>query len=101
MPCAAACDQRLLKKAFSAVPIADSHAPKLVLMIGATLLLTMYCADRSTPSVGGVGFEVTYLMVAPLATAPDHSTSRSASLSSKPPRSPGSVPFTITWGGFE
>ena len=59
-----------------------SHEPKLVLITAARLLLTMYCADRSTPSVVNVDFEITNLIVAFFATAPDHSTSRSASTSS-------------------
>ena len=42
----------------------------------------MYCAERFTPSLAFVDFETTILIVAFLATAPDHSTSRSASVSS-------------------
>src|SRR5690242_8660047 len=54
IPCAAACDQRAFQKAFSAAGNAASQAPKLVLITGATLLLTMNCAERSTPSVANV-----------------------------------------------
>src|ERR1035438_2339761 len=39
----------------------------------------MYCAERSTPSLMAVVFDTTRLTVAPGATAPAHSTSRSAS----------------------
>ena len=97
IPCAAACCQRLLKKLFSLVPMADSQAPKLVLITGATLLLTMYCADRSTPSVVFVDLVTTNLIVAFFATAPDHSRSSSASPSSPESTTPGAVPlWTVT-----
>ena len=81
---------------FSVEPIDDSHWPKLVLITSVRLLLTMYCAERSTPSVLPVDAETTNLTLAPFATPPDHSQSRSASPSSSDPRSPGSVPFTMT-----
>src|ERR1035438_195515 len=76
----------------------DSHWPKLVLITSARLLLTMYWADRSTPSVVLVDLEATNLTVAPGAVPPDHSASRSASPSSAAPRSPGFVPFTMIVG---
>jgi hypothetical protein len=74
---------------------AASHKPKLMLMTGARLWLTMYCADRSTPSLAFVDFDTTNLIVAFRATAPDHSTSRSASVSSPELKTPGSVPLTM------
>src|SRR5512147_2756544 len=77
-----------------------SHWPKLVLITGARLWLTMYWAERSTPSVEFVEAEVTNRIVAFFATAPAHSTSRSASPSSPAPRSPGSGPLTTIWGGL-
>src|SRR5947209_6422584 len=100
MPWAAACAHNELQKLFPVAPNAASHSPKLVLITLARLLFTMYCAERSTPSVEVVEAETTNSMVAFFATAPDHSTSRSASVSSFPPRSPGSVPFTRTTGSF-
>ena len=56
----------------------------------------MYWAARSMPSVAAVDLAMTNLTVAFFATAPDHSTSRSASPSWFAPRSPGSAPFTVT-----
>ena len=50
-------------------------------MIGAILSSTARTAARSTPEVASVGWAITRLIVAPFATAPDHSTSRSASVS--------------------
>ena len=50
--------------------------PKLVLMTAARFWLTMYWADRSTPSELAVEAEQTKVMLAFRATAPDHSTSR-------------------------
>ncbi len=100
MPSAAACCHRLLRKLFPEEPSAASHRPKLVLITGARLWLTMYCADRSTPSLEFVDFDTTNLMVALLATAPDHSTSRSASVSSFALQMPGSVPLTMIWGSL-
>src|ERR1035437_2064628 len=76
--------------------MAASQAPKLTLITAATLLLTMYWLERSTPSEALVLAETTNLMVAPLATPPDHSTSRAASISSPPPTIPGSLPLRIT-----
>ena len=58
----------------------------------------MYWAERSTPSVLPVDLEITNLMLAFRATAPAHSTSRSASPSSPAPRSPGSMPLTMNCG---
>ncbi len=49
------------------------------------------------PAVEAVEDEVTNFICAPLATAPDHSTSRSASVSSSVLVIPGSSPFTITF----
>ena len=67
-------------------------------MTGATLLFTMYISDSTTPSVALVLLETTNLIFAPFATAPDHSTSRSASPSSSSLTMPGSVPLTMTSG---
>src|SRR5664279_691520 len=78
--------------------MAASQAPKLTLTTGAKLLLTMYWLERSTPSEALVLAETTNLMVAPLATPPDHCTSRSASISSPEPIIPGSLPLRITCG---
>src|ERR1700694_634679 len=64
------------------------------------LLFTIYCAERATPSVDPVEADATYLMAAFFATAPDHSTSNSASISSSRVVKPGSVPLTITVGSF-
>src|SRR5947209_7724539 len=101
IPCDAACAHKAFQKALPVEVSALSHRLKLVLMTLAMLLLTMYCAERSTPSLPpGMEAETTNLMVAFLATAPDHSTSRSASVSSFPPRSPGSAPFTIITGSL-
>ena len=100
MPCAAACCHKLFRKLFPDVPSEASHNPKLVLITGARLWLTIYCAERSTPSLEFVDFETTNLMVAFLATAPDHSTSRSASVSSFEFQIPGSAPLTMTCGSF-
>src|ERR1035441_6489411 len=82
MPCAAACCQRLFQNRFPEVPMAASHKPKLELMTGARLWLTIYCAESSAPSVELVDAESTNWMEAFLATAPDHSTSNSASVCS-------------------
>src|SRR5258708_36460471 len=93
MPCAAAWVHKLFQNAFPVAPRLCSQRPKLVLMTGATLLFTMYWAERLTPSVVRVDFEITKSMVAFFATAPDHSTSRSASSSSLPFKSPGAFPL--------
>ena len=45
MPSAAACCHKLLIKLFPAAPCADSHSPKLSVITGARLLLTIYCAE--------------------------------------------------------
>jgi len=66
-------------------------------MIGAILSSTARTAARSTPEVASVGWAITRLIVAPLATAPDHSTSRSASVSALD-TSPGSGPSMMTLG---
>src|ERR1035437_3230888 len=58
----------------------------------------MYWVERSTPSEALVLAETTNLMAAPLATPPDHSTSRSASISSPLLTMPGSLPLRITCG---
>src|SRR5262244_1513073 len=92
MPCAAACCQRLLKNWFSCVPRSFSHCPKLTLMIGARLLSTINIADKSTPSLVRVEELTTTSMLAAGATAPDHSASRMASISS-PGTGPGSWPL--------
>src|ERR1035438_7676260 len=76
--------------------MAASQAPKLTLIAAARLLFTMYCVERSTPSEALVLAETTNLMAAPLATPPDHSTSRSASISSPALTIPGSLPLRIT-----
>ncbi len=81
--------------------MAASQAPKLTLITGARLLFTMYWVERSTPSEALVLAETTNLMAAPLATAPDHSTSRSASISSPELTIPGSRPLSITCGLLE
>src|SRR5277367_1596544 len=73
-----------------------SHPPKLSLMTGARLLLTMYTAARSIPAEASVDSAITKSMVAFGATAPDHSTSRSPSVSSE--LKPGSGPSRITLG---
>src|SRR4030081_2431110 len=80
--------------------MAASHAPKLTLITGAILLLTMYWFERSTPSLALVLLLTMNLMVAPFATAPLHCTSRSASISSPELMMPGSAPLRITWGGL-
>src|SRR5215470_14447759 len=97
IPSAAACCQRAFKNPFPAVPWPASHCPKLSLITGAMLLSTMNSAEASTPSTPSVcsDSETTSLIVAPGATAPDHSTSRSASPSS-PETKPGSAPFKTT-----
>ena len=59
----------------------------------------MYCAESVMPSELLVLAEVTNTMLAPLATAPAHSTSRSASVSS-PGITPGSLPLTRIVGLF-
>src|SRR4029077_6037988 len=100
MPCAAACCHRLLRKLFPEEPSHASQRTKLVLMTGARLWLTIYCAERSTPSLELVDFETTNLIVAFLATAPDHSTSRSASVSSPELKIPGSAPLTMICGSL-
>ena len=100
MPWLAAWDQRSLKKALPAAPRFLSHSVKLMLRIATAFWSTRYWAERSEPSVLEVLLEVTNWMVAFLATAPAHSTSRSASWSSAPPRSPGSVPLTMIAVGF-
>src|SRR6267143_1139731 len=51
-------------------------------MTPAKLCSTMYRAERSIPAEAGVEADTTNFTVAPRATAPDHSTSRSASPSS-------------------
>src|SRR6185503_18193175 len=48
MPSAAACAHRLFQKVFPVAPRLCSHKPKLVLMTGATLLFTAYCAESVT-----------------------------------------------------
>src|SRR3954470_1492685 len=93
IPSAAACVHRLFQKVLPVAPRLCSQRPKLVLITGATLLFTMYCAERLTPSVVRVDLEITNLIVAFFATAPDHSTSRSASSSSLPFKSPGAFPL--------
>src|SRR5579862_7383072 len=98
MPSTAACSQRLLRKVLPAEPSHASQRPKLVLMTGARFLSTIYCAERSTPSVVLVDLETTNLIVAFRAIAPDHSTSRSASVSSFSSNMPGSGPLRITCG---
>src|ERR1039458_10677830 len=77
-----------------------SQHPKLVLMTAARLWLTMYCAERSTPSELWVDAETTKSMVAWGATAPDHCTSRSASANSSAEIIPGSEPLTTIVGLF-
>ncbi len=57
----------------------------------------MYSAERSIPCDAGVDAETTKSTVAPGATAPDHSTSRSASPSSPIEVIPGSSPFKMTF----
>src|SRR5689334_8644055 len=42
IPCVAACAHNVPQKLFPAVPSADSHSPKLVLITLARLLFTMY-----------------------------------------------------------
>src|SRR5437660_10419475 len=79
IPCAAACCHKLFKNAFPEEPSEASHNPKLVLITAARLWFTMYCAERSTPSLEFVDFDTTNLMVACGATAPDHPTSSSPS----------------------
>src|SRR5277367_1897525 len=92
MPSAAAWLHILLYMAFPEVPRSSSQSPKLSLRIGARPVLEFvfvelgksmtYCAARSPPKWPAVDFEVTRSIVAFLATAPDHSTSRMASTSS-------------------
>src|SRR5215470_4591912 len=101
IPSAAACCQSAFKNEFPAAPCPASHCPKLSLMTGATLLSTINSAEASTPSTPSVcsDSDTTSFIVAPGATAPDHSTSRSASPSS-PETNPGSAPFKIITGSF-
>src|SRR6267378_8461536 len=98
IPCAAACSQRLLKKAFPADVNPASQAPKLRLITSAELLSITYSDDRSIPDDVSVSSDTTKSTFAPGATAPDHSTSKSASPSSFP--IPGSGPFNTTVGGL-
>src|SRR5580704_8872390 len=77
IPCAAACCHKLFRKAFPEEPSAASHNPKLVLITGARLWFTIYCAERSTPSLEFVDFETTNLIAALRATAPDRVVGRS------------------------
>src|SRR5271170_3003163 len=69
-------------------------------MMGAVLLSIMYAADDAAPSVVEVLAVVTNLIVAPLATAPDHSTSSVFSTLSSAEGIPGSVPLTMMVGAF-
>src|ERR1019366_9957853 len=78
--------------------MAASHKPKLELMTGARLWLTIYCAESSAPSVELVDAESTNWMEAFLATAPDHSTSNSASVCSLEETMPGFGPFSTIVG---
>ena len=100
IPWAAACSHSCLKNWFPAAPKPSSQSPKLSLITGARLLFTMYTAERSTPSVVSVDSETTRLIFAFLATAPDHSTSISASASSYALGIPGSVPSRVTCGSL-
>ena len=61
----------------------------------------MYCAERISPEVALVDLVITTLIVAFGATAPLHSTSRSASLSSEELMIPGSVPLMMNWGSLD
>src|SRR3979490_108785 len=94
IPCAAACSQRLPKKAFPADVKPASHSPKLRLITSAELLSITYSDERSIPDDVSVSSDTTKSNFAPGATAPDHSTSKSASPSSPP--IPGSAPFNTT-----
>ena len=99
IPCAAAWVHKVFQKLFPDTCSVNSHSPKLVLIIFARFVFTMNCAERATPSVAPV-CDITKSMVAFFAIAPDHSTSRSASVSSVPPRSPGSAPLWIKTGSL-
>src|SRR3984957_18510039 len=81
--------------------MAASQEPKLVLITGAKFLLTMYCAERSTPSLAVVDAETTKVTAALGATAPDHDTSSTASSSSSDEKIPGFGPLTSTVGLFD
>src|SRR6202035_843198 len=73
----------------------------LALMIGAKRLSTIYEIERRPPKVDAVETEVTSRTVAPGATAPDHSTSNSASTSGGLKyRTPGSTPLMSKIGSF-
>src|SRR5258707_9636448 len=78
--------------------MASSQLPKLRLITGARLWLTIYCAESVTPSVVLVEPETTRLTAAPFATAPDHSTSSMASPCSPVETIPGSGPFKTIVG---
>src|ERR1039458_9132172 len=78
--------------------MAPSHKPNRELMTGARLWLTIYCAESSAPSVELVDAESTNWMEAFLATAPDHSTSNSASVCSLEETMPGFCPFRTIVG---
>src|ERR1700674_1041828 len=102
MPSAAACSHKLFSNWFPVVPRAASQLPKLSLITAARLLSTMYRAERSMPSLAfDVGVSVTTSLIVALgATAPDHSTSRSASVSSPVETIPGAGPFSTTVGSI-
>src|SRR5271168_5433572 len=96
MPCAAACSAKLEIPAASSLVASPSQVPKLSLMTSAKLLSMMYNSDKSTPSVVMVDWETTSATHAVGATDPAQVVSKTASLSSSPPRSPGSGPFRMT-----
>src|ERR1700683_4818457 len=81
--------------------MSDSQEPKLVLMTGARFRLTIYCAERSTPSLAVVEAVTTRVTAALGATAPDHDTSSTASSSSSDEKIPGFGPLTSTVGLFK
>ena len=100
IPSAAACCQREFQNWVPEVPEEASHKPKLVVTIGATLLLTMYCAESVTPSLDAVDAETTNFTAALGAGTPAHSASRVASVCSPPLTTPGLEPFMMTVGLF-
>src|SRR5271156_6222484 len=73
--------------------------PVLVLVCVAFGKSITYSAERSPPNAAFVDFETTKSMVAFLATAPDHSVSKTASVSSLV--RPGLAPLTMILGGFK
>src|SRR4029077_15784269 len=94
MPSDAPCIQRVLTIPLTTVPRSSSQSPDLSGRTGASLLSTMNWAAASTPAVEFVFAAITKLIVAFLAIAPDHWTSKSDSISS------GVIPGSVEPGGM-